>query len=309
MSNVDASNLTPLEGSKRTPGNVALKRIVMEWDGLTEKFGALKNRFLAHEALTGATKNDVVAQFVECDHFMNELGNKSRLLVARIGMDGRADQAESLVWESINILQDEVDHGRQETKITREGPEKLLSSSEKQDVDVMGKNLEKLAVACKKSMGAINSMLTSVEQRLSNMLSEGGCFAQGTDRLSRGDKSTGFMQRTPVLAMEANAWAEIDVRLDKVRERVQVLEEASKVQGGTSVTFGWEHPNSNQARGISLCPSDRTASHDSILDQLEVLETRATEETCGFGGCNFSTLHDVVGFVTPLVQCVGACCR
>jgi hypothetical protein len=115
--NVDELNLTPLEGSKRTPGNVALRRIVMEWDGLAEKFGALKNRFLMHEALTGATKDDVTAHVVECDHFMNKLGNKARLLAARIGMDGRADQAESSVWESINVLQDEVDHEKEEARL------------------------------------------------------------------------------------------------------------------------------------------------------------------------------------------------
>jgi hypothetical protein len=89
---------------------------------------------------------------------------------------------------------------------------------------------------------------------------------------------------------------------------VQVLKEASKVQGGTSATFRWEHPNSNHAGGTSSFPSDRTVSHDPILDMLEVLETRATEETRGFGGCNFSTPHDEVGFVTKHTVPICAMC-
>ena len=35
-----------------------------------------------------------------------------------------------------------------------------------------------------------------------------------------------------------------------------------------------------------------------MLDRLEILESRATGVTYGFGGFNFSSLHDVVAFVT-----------
>jgi hypothetical protein len=91
--NIDLSGVTPLEGNEQSSENLALRKIMFEWDGLAKQFGALKERFLAHEGVTGRTKDHVVTQFLECNHYVNELGNKARLLASRIGKDGRMDQA------------------------------------------------------------------------------------------------------------------------------------------------------------------------------------------------------------------------
>jgi hypothetical protein len=171
--NIDLTGLSPLEVAKRTAGNLALRKILNEWDGLSEKFEALKTRFLMHEAATGQTKEDIVAQFEECNCHMKELGNKARLLASHIGKDGRSDQSDASVWESLNILQDEVDQGKEEIKLAWEELEKISSSSEKEDVPMIGRNLGKLAGACKKSMVAINKRLIQVELKVTKMLSEG----------------------------------------------------------------------------------------------------------------------------------------
>ena len=74
--NIDITNRTPLEGDKKTTGNLAVRKIVSEWDGLSEKFGVLTTRFLTHEAITGKSKDDedeVAAQFEECNYYMNDL--------------------------------------------------------------------------------------------------------------------------------------------------------------------------------------------------------------------------------------------
>jgi hypothetical protein len=104
--NIDLTGMSPLEGTKRTAGNLAMRRVLSEWDSLAACFRVLKSRFLDHEALTGKTRDDVVLQFHECNHCMNELGNKARLLSARVGRDERPDQAETSVWEALNMLRD-----------------------------------------------------------------------------------------------------------------------------------------------------------------------------------------------------------
>ena len=53
--NIDITNWTPLEDDKKTTGNLAVRKIVSEWDGLSEKFGVLTSRFLTHETITGST--------------------------------------------------------------------------------------------------------------------------------------------------------------------------------------------------------------------------------------------------------------
>jgi hypothetical protein len=130
--NVNLTDLAPLEGDSKTPDNRAMRRIVLEWDGVAEKFGTLKNRFVALEALTGRTKDDVVAQFEECNqHCMNWLGNKALLLASRIGQDGRPDQGETSVWESPNLLQDEAEHEKGEINMmalrrSQRGPQEKM---------------------------------------------------------------------------------------------------------------------------------------------------------------------------------------
>ena len=37
--------------------------VVSEWDGLAEKSGVLKTRFLVHDNITGKSKDGMVAQF------------------------------------------------------------------------------------------------------------------------------------------------------------------------------------------------------------------------------------------------------
>jgi hypothetical protein len=284
--NVDLTTLSPLEGNKRSAGNLGLRKILSEWDGLAEKFGLLKNRFVAHEALTGQTKEDVVSQFVECNHYMNELGNKARLLASRIGKDGRPDQSETSVWESLNLLQEEVDQGKEGIKLTQEGLEKLSSSTEREDITSMGKNLGKLASAFRKSMLGINTRLIQIELKVSKLSSEG----QGT-----GD----HFDFNAVSTFDANVHSDVESRLRKIQDRVRVLEEDFKSQGGPSGNLEWDGDTQNRnGSGDPLATlPEGDASQDSILNRLEVLEARATDETCGFGGFHFSTLQDVVTFV------------
>ena len=58
----------------------------------------------------------MVAQFEECKYYMNNLGNKSRLLASLMGEDDRSEQAETSVWESFNLFQEEVSRGQEEMK-------------------------------------------------------------------------------------------------------------------------------------------------------------------------------------------------
>ena len=62
----------------------------------------------------------------------------------------------------MNLLQEEVSQGQEEIKEVQDGLKKLLGMEEKEVVTSMGKNLEKLAQAFKKSMSAINSRLVLV---------------------------------------------------------------------------------------------------------------------------------------------------
>jgi hypothetical protein len=66
-----------------------------------------------------------VSQFKECNLCMTELGNKFRLLTSCVREDERADEAETLVWESLNLLQDDVDQWKEEAMLVWEGLEKF----------------------------------------------------------------------------------------------------------------------------------------------------------------------------------------
>ena len=89
--NIDLTKLSPLEGNKKTTGNLALGRIIFEWAWPLEMFEALKNQFLVHKSLRGQTRDNVVAQVKECNNNMTELWSKSRLLASWIGKDERPD--------------------------------------------------------------------------------------------------------------------------------------------------------------------------------------------------------------------------
>jgi hypothetical protein len=284
--NVDLTSLTPLEGTKRTAGNLGVRKVLSEWDGLAKKFGMLKERFLAHEALTGKAQEDVVGQFAECNHYMNELGNKARLLASRIGKDERPDQSETSVWETLNILQEEVDQGKEGIKTTQEGLEKLLGSTEREDISSMGKNLGKLASAYRKSMLGINTRLCQIELKVSKLSSEG----QGTGDQFNFNAESSF---------DAKNHSDVESRLREIQDRVRVLEADFKAQDGPSRDPGWggDTHNVNANGDPSATFTEGSADQDSILNRLEVLEARATDATCGFGGFNFSTLQDVVAFV------------
>jgi hypothetical protein len=286
--NIDLTGLSPLEGASKTSSNLALRRMLLEWDGLARKFGNLKSRFLAHEAMTGQTRDNVVAQFVECNFFMNELGNKARLLASRIGIDERPDQAEASVWETLNILQEEVNYGLEEVKVIRE---EMMDPTVKVDMNQMGKNLEKLAKSYRKTTSAFNSRILPVEDKVTKLPQE--------------DHDDQF-DFNPVLSFDANARADVDGCLRKMQDRTQVLEESSRTQvleessraqGGISEETRWGESQAGGGISSDTPPSD-TANHESILGRLEILESRATDETCIFGGFHFSTIHDVITFVT-----------
>ena len=65
-------------------------------------------------------------------------------------------------------------------KVVQEGLEKLLGSEEKEDVTLMGKNIEKLAKAYKKLIMLINPRLTSVEVKKAAKLTKDKQQAQWT---------------------------------------------------------------------------------------------------------------------------------
>ena len=97
---------------------------------------------------------------------------------------------------------------------------------------------------------------------------------------------------------EATAQSDVDGRLSRIQDRVQVLDDRTTAQkvandGGGRVREG---PQANL--GITSMLGVDTASHESIMDRLKILESKATGETCGLSGFNFLSLHDVVAFVT-----------
>jgi hypothetical protein len=100
---------------------------LVQWNGLTDVLGRLNNRFLIDGNIAATMKENVVAQFVEFSLYMNELGIKSRLLSARIGRDGRPEQAEASVWETLNIIQEEVDQAKEEMKVFQTGIDRSLA--------------------------------------------------------------------------------------------------------------------------------------------------------------------------------------
>ena len=60
--NLDLTQVSLLEGKARSVGNLALRRIMFEWDGLALKFGALKSRLLSSESMAHQMRDDVVLQ-------------------------------------------------------------------------------------------------------------------------------------------------------------------------------------------------------------------------------------------------------
>jgi hypothetical protein len=204
----------------------------------------LLGRFLAHEILTGKTRDEVVSQFEECNHHINKLRNKARLLLSQIGRDGRTHQAAASLWETLNILQEEeVDRGKEEIKTTWEGLEEICNASQKEEVLAMGKNLGKLAQkACKRLMGAINSRLIPMESKMHQMSSEDGTTDNQFDFNS---------------VSSANIHADVGGRLWRIQDRARVLEEDFRTQGGSSGNPSWGRgtQNANPGGGTLTFPS------------------------------------------------------
>jgi hypothetical protein len=290
--NIDLSDILPLEGLQKTPKNQALLRIMLEWDGLALNFGTLKSRFLAHETLTGQMKEDVLAQFLESNHYVNELGNKARILAARIGKDGRKDEPEASVWETLNILHEGIDQTNYEVKSFHEKLTKILDSSILKDVLIMGMNMGKLAKAYKQSMTAINGRLITLETQVDKMAREGG--TEGDDQFNFNSMSS----------FDASVRADVDGRIRKLQDRIRLVEEKAKdikptasenVQGDNLGRNGSDiHHTGRSPEDLGL----NSASYESLLGRLDILESRATDKTCVFGGFHFSTIHDVITFVT-----------
>jgi hypothetical protein len=71
-----------MEASVRWKGRVLLAAF------FTTSCSNTVDAFLAHEVLSGKTRDDAVAHFEECNHCTNKIGNKVRLLASWIGKDG-----------------------------------------------------------------------------------------------------------------------------------------------------------------------------------------------------------------------------
>jgi hypothetical protein len=287
----DLSRIPNLEGLEDdTPTNRGLRRILVQWNGLTDVLGRLKNRFLIDENISATMKENVVAQFVEFSLYMNELGNKSRLLSARIGRGGRAEQAEASVWETLNIIQEEVDQAREETRVFQIGIKRTLAlgASAVEEVPKMNMNMEKLAKAFKKSMFAINDRLIRLESKADKALGSQG----GSDHFD-------FTSVSPINA--AVGGSDVDGKLRKLQDQVRALEEEVRKRdedSGPGERRGGDWGGNGNPDGSQDVLQAGTSTHESILDRLDVLESRATDETCAFGGFHFSTIHDVILFVT-----------
>ena len=280
--NLDLTKVTPLSDKSRSVGNQALRRIIFQWDGLAEKFGNLKSRLLSNEIISQQMRDDVVAQFLESNFYVNELGNKARLLAARLGSDGRFDQAEASVWETLNILQEEVDQITKLVKIFQAQLGELSGSAVLKNVAFMENNLEKLAKAFKSSMIAINGRLISLETTVHKLSQE---------ESSRDDPFV----FNPINGVDATLRSELDGRLRKLHDKVKTLEDTINARQDE-----WEEGGRGtyQPSGASSFPPQDSAAFDSLLGRLDILESRATDETCLFGGFQFSTIHDVMTFVT-----------
>ena len=195
----------------------------------------------------------------------------------------RSEQAETSVWESLNLLQEEVSQGQEEMKQIQEGFENLPGMEEKEVVAAMGMNLEKLAKAFKKSMTAINSRLVSIEVKTSKLMKDDQAADYEFNPMSSVGGSTGF---------------DVDGRLSRIQERVKVLEDRLLNSGAANDESGRVGGGAQAYQGMAPQPGVDTASHGSVMDRLEILESRSTGDTCVFGGFNFTSLHDVVAFVT-----------
>jgi hypothetical protein len=65
-----------MEASVRWKGRVLLAAF------FTTSCSNTVDAFLAHEVLSGKTRDDAVAHFEECNHCTNKIGNKVRLLAS-----------------------------------------------------------------------------------------------------------------------------------------------------------------------------------------------------------------------------------
>jgi hypothetical protein len=210
---LDLSRIPNLEGLEEgTPTNRGLRRILVQWNGLTDVLGRLKNRFLIDKNISATMRENVVAQFVEFSLYMNELGNKSRLLSARIGRDGRPEQAEASVWETLNIIQEEVDQAKEEMMQFQTGIDRTLTLVRaNKEVPRMKLNMEKFAVAFKKSMFAINERLIRLETQ--------------ADTGPGSQKTSDHFDFSTVSQMDTGAQTDVDCQLRKLQHKVGALEE------------------------------------------------------------------------------------
>jgi hypothetical protein len=138
-------------------------------------------------------------------------------------------------------------------------------------------------------MFAINKRLIRLESKADKALRSQG-----------GSNHFDFTSVSPINT--AGGRTDVDGILMKLQDQVGALEEEVRKRdedpdprGGRGSGWG----GNGNPDGSQDVPQAGTSSHESIvLDRLDVLESRATDETCAFGGFHFSTIHDVILFVT-----------
>jgi hypothetical protein len=77
--NIDLSDMEPLADPDISTERKAVRKILLEWDRLGQSFGDIKLRLASHEDAGTLMRENFIEQFQECNYFMNDLGNKTRL--------------------------------------------------------------------------------------------------------------------------------------------------------------------------------------------------------------------------------------
>ena len=141
----------------------ALWRTRFQWDGLSEKLGQILGSQVSDWSSNKGWWCGPVRGMQPLHTY--ELGNKSWLYTASwIGKDERLDQAKTLVWDTLNLLQDDADQGKEEMRVACKELDKILSSLEKQKSSFDGEFFWSAGQSLyKKLMVAINSRIIPME--------------------------------------------------------------------------------------------------------------------------------------------------
>ena len=152
--NIDLTKMSSLEGNNKKARELCSPKnhIWMLGDGLSKHLRRSRTNF-GSQIFDGLDKTwcyGPVWGMQPLDY--GWVGNKSRLFASWIGKDERLDQAKILIWETLNLIYDEVDHGKTEMKVSWEKSLRRLWLVTSKKLEHWWEKLEELAKAYKNPM-------------------------------------------------------------------------------------------------------------------------------------------------------------